>query len=62
MWEKALAVALTGVQDCIDQLVLKRDGDAGEWDVDQLELAGKILPLRMGLFWLGEDIGKDEEL
>lgn len=28
MWEKALAVSLTGVQDCIDQLVLKRDGDA----------------------------------
>lgn len=30
MWEKALAVSLTGVQDCIDQLVLKRDGDAGK--------------------------------
>ena len=63
MQEKALAVALTGVQDCVNQLVLKgSDGDAGERDVDQLELAGKVLPLRVVLFWLGSDTWWCEEL
>lgn len=56
-------MALTGVQDCISQLVLKGSGgDAGEGDVDQLELAGKVLPLRVVFFWLGRDIWRCEEL